>query len=276
MLTDIFARRYDGVPIRRDFTELDQALMVQMFSILAEDVAPYDGVPEQEVHEFWATLERKLAREFGISSLSNKLNMVGQLLPPVAVCHAWMFAKFGKWETADGYVKMRLSLIELGFRQREEGLAEKRPKLLASIDASTVRLSGPNAASDAAKITSMMQADAVRNSSGFRSAVEELNARLRQAGYPLHYHNGFLQFSQDREIEKNVEAPFWPLVAGPKWSNVDHDMKEAVDLRDTGGRDPAWYAARALESTIKIISDEKGWTHGGEKGAHNFIDNLVS
>jgi hypothetical protein len=30
------------------------------------------------------------------------------------------------------------------------------------------------------------------------------------------------------------------------------------------------------ESTIKIISDEKGWTHGGEKGAHNYIDNLGS
>lgn len=53
-------------------------------------------------------------------------------------------------------------------------------------------------------------------------------------------------------------------------------MKEAVDLRDSGGRDPAWYAAKALESAIKIISTEKGWTHGTEKGAHNFIDNLAS
>ena len=31
-----------------------------------------------------------------------------------------------------------------------------------------------------------------------------------------------------------------------------------------------------MESTIKIISGKKGWTHGGEKGAHNFIDNLRS
>jgi hypothetical protein len=65
-------------------------------------------------------------------------------------------------------------------------------------------------------------------------------------------------------------------VADPKWANVDTDMKEAIDRRDTGGRDPAWYAARALESTIKIISAEKGWTHGGEKGPHNFVDNLAS
>jgi hypothetical protein len=53
-------------------------------------------------------------------------------------------------------------------------------------------------------------------------------------------------------------------------------MKEAVDRRDARDRDPAWYAARALESTIKIISEQKGWTHGGEKGAHNYIENLHS
>ena len=46
--------------------------------------------------------------------------------------------------------------------------------------------------------------------------------------------------------------------------------------RDSGGRDPAFYAAKALESAIKIISNDRGWTHGGEKGAHNFIDNLAS
>ena len=33
-------------------------------------------------------------------------------------------------------------------------------------------------------------------------------------------------------------------------------MKEALDHRDTGQRDAAFYAARALESTIKIISDK--------------------
>jgi hypothetical protein len=53
-------------------------------------------------------------------------------------------------------------------------------------------------------------------------------------------------------------------------------MKEALDQRDSGGADPAFYAARALESTIKIISDRKDWTHGGEKGVSNFIDNLGS
>jgi hypothetical protein len=106
-------------------------------------------------------------------------------------------------------------------------------------------------------------------------AVNELNARFRQADCQLHYHNGFIQISEDQTVEREIETPFWRLLAQPKWHNVDHDMKEAIDLRDTGGRDPAFYAARSLESTIKIISDEKQLTTGKEKGAHNYIDNLM-
>ena len=111
---------------------------------------------------------------------------------------------------------------------------------------------------------------------GFQTNVDELNARFRQAGYPLNYHNGFIQISTDDLVQKQVETPFWMLVADPVWQNVDVDMKNALDLRDSDGRDPAFYAARALESTIKIISDKRGWTHRGEKGAHNYIDNLAS
>ncbi|WP_334262045.1 hypothetical protein [Bradyrhizobium sp. 6(2017)] len=104
--------------------------------------------------------------------------------------------------------------------------------------------------------------------------MAELNSRLRQAECKLHYHNGFIQISQDDTVAQEIENPFWRLVADPKWHNVDHDMKEAIDLRDTGGCDPAFYAARSLESTIKIISGEKQLTTGKEKGAANYINNL--
>jgi hypothetical protein len=87
-------------------------------------------------------------------------------------------------------------------------------------------------------------------------------------------HNGFIQISENETVAREIETPFWNLVAESKWQNVDHDMKEAIDLRDTGGRDPAFYAARSLESTIKIISDEKQLTRGNEKGAAQYIDNL--
>jgi hypothetical protein len=109
----------------------------------------------------------------------------------------------------------------------------------------------------------------------FQMAVNELNARFRQADCQLHYHNGFIQISEDQTVAQEIETPFWKLVAHPKWHNVDHDMKEAIDLRDTGGRDPARYAVHSLESTVKIISDEKKLTKGNEKGAHSYIDNLM-
>lgn len=98
----------------------------------------------------------------------------------------------------------------------------------------------------------------------FQAAVNELNERFRRADCALNYHNGFIQRSADARIAEQIEAPFWHFVADAKWKNVDTDMKEAVDRRDDGSRDPALYAVRALESTIKIISEDKGWTHGKE------------
>ena len=105
----------------------------------------------------------------------------------------------------------------------------------------------------------------------FAASVDELNVRLRRADCALHYHNGYIQISSDNIMQKNLEEPFWAVVSGPLWKNVDLDIKEAIDRRDTGIKDAAFYAARALESTIKIISEQKGWTHGGEKGAHNRV-----
>lgn len=110
----------------------------------------------------------------------------------------------------------------------------------------------------------------------FQAAVDELNARFVQARCDLNYHNGFIQRSTDPLSEEQVEKPFWALIRDPQWKNVDLDMKEALDQRDSGARDPAFYAARALERTIKIVSDLRCLTHGREKGAHNFIDNLAS
>jgi hypothetical protein len=53
-------------------------------------------------------------------------------------------------------------------------------------------------------------------------------------------------------------------------------MAEAIDLRDTGGRDPSFYAAKALESAIKIICTIKGWETGNEKGVSDYLNHLES
>jgi hypothetical protein len=117
---------------------------------------------------------------------------------------------------------------------------------------------------------------APRNRDSLQRALDELNDRFREASMPLEYHNGFVQFVQDGLTQRQMAAPFWDMLQDPKWANVDMDIKEAIDRRDNNGRDPALYAAKALESTLKIISDEKGWTTGKEKGASNYIDNLLS
>ena len=59
-------------------------------------------------------------------------------------------------------------------------------------------------------------------------------------------------------------------MADPKWKHFDYDMKEAIDLRDDGGRDPAFYAAKALESYQ--ISKNEYLTTGREMGAFNFMN----
>jgi hypothetical protein len=109
-----------------------------------------------------------------------------------------------------------------------------------------------------------------------RQATEELNVRLQQNGTGLIYNNGFLHIADDQLTAHRIAKPFWDVVADAKWATVDQEMKEAFDRLDHGQPDAFTHATKALESTVKIISDEKGWTTGNEKGAANFIDDLVS
>ncbi len=105
--------------------------------------------------------------------------------------------------------------------------------------------------------------------------TQELNERFRIARLPLEYHNGIIQKVVDPLVSAQVVGPFWQLLTDPKWANVDTHMKQSLHERDLKIADAHFPALQALESTIKIISDEKGWTLGTEKGAANYINNLV-
>jgi len=113
---------------------------------------------------------------------------------------------------------------------------------------------GPQLAPIAATIADMLQAQSLR----------------------LAYRNGRFDPSDGPAVERAVHDPFWDLVAEPRWDNVRIDMQQAFALRDNGGPNPALYATRALESTVKIISGDRGWLTGRERGAANVIDTLVS
>lgn len=267
------------------FYDEQRRLLVQGWQLL-NDVCPYyvDGKEDKHGKDFWTRIHGLLARELGLTELSpsytgfyNKQDQwQGVHHTTVQMCEKWMLVPFDGKVSADRFVKERLSLVEIGFRQHENFVAGLNAKLADNIliaesfdqrgERKGLRVPGNSA--DGVRATNLTL------NAKLQTAVTELNTRFRQADCQLHYHNGFIQISEDQKVAQEIETPFWKLVAQPKWHNVDHDMKEAIDLRDTRGRDPALYAAKSLESAIKIISDEKQLTRGNENGAANYIDNL--
>ncbi|MVA19509.1 hypothetical protein GOZ94_11170 [Agrobacterium vitis] len=142
-------------------------------------------------------------------------------------------------------------------------LAKQKSKLPL---ARGIRLPG-NAADSVRAINKVMNG-------AFNELTDDLNQRLRLAGYDLAYHNGLIQQVNDQTIGHQIEKPFWALVGKSPWGNVDHQMKEAIDCRDNGDRMAAFHAVSALESCIKIICHTKGWSTGMEKGANDFLNHL--
>lgn len=293
MLTDIFAYRYLKQTIWSQYTETEQRLLNQAFGIV-KDVLPYytsEGKENEKNKEKWKLLHDQLARELGVNELSTRYysytqkNAFGQELPVsgwfpwVHVCEQFVTAKYTGQCDADRFIKERISFVELALRLRGEEVALANSQLSAALVQAALRdkeipsRSGiriPGSAADGVKAWN------AKMNSVFEGQVAELNERFRRAKTPLTYHNGFIQFAMDQQIEKHIAKPFWDLVANAPWENVDIDMKEALDRRDSNDKDPAIFAAKALESAIKIVSDTKGWTRGTENGAAQYIDNLVS
>ncbi len=179
----------------------------------------------------------------------------------------------------DAWVKDRLSLVEIAFRMRAQQIAvanAELPNVIAKADLEDNRTQIRNAMRLPGRRADGVRAVNARINAAFAELVHDLNERLRLAQYKLTYHNGFIQLFEDETVNATVAAPFWQLVGMAPWDNVDLQMKEAIDRRDNGDRMAAFHAVCALESCIKIISDLKTWTTGNEKGAANYVANLVS
>ncbi|MEE2732131.1 MAG: hypothetical protein VYA55_15040 [Pseudomonadota bacterium] len=292
MLTDIFAYRYRDYPIWKTFSEIEKRLLNQLFGVVKEAIPYYDsnGKPIKSSEEKWRSLHDNLSRELGVDELHGRYysytnkNHLGQSFP-VSGFFGWDYAceKFVKTDCPsehpdpDRFIKERISFIELAMRQRYGALQIINANLPKSIldaklrDANTNRrlLNQRSTVDDVSAMNQTLN-------DTYSSQVNEINERFRRARAPLTLHNGFIQVSTDELVESCIASPFWEIVSDPIWENVDIDIKEALDRRDSNGKDPALFAAKALESTIKIISDQKGWTSGKENGASNYIDNLVS
>jgi hypothetical protein len=292
MLTDIFADRYAKRILWEQCTETETRLLTQCFRIIAEQLMPYwtaDGKESDPAKRKWTSLHDRLSMELGLDELAPKVyafqaTVMGKphttsgFWTVDKVCKDFVCAKYTRAVSADRFMKERISFVELAFRLREEELTaldRERPTILGGLNFDDLIDSGrgiriPGKPGEGRKaFNKSLKAQ-------FAQYVDELNERFCRTGTQLNYHNGFIQVAADELVEHQIERPFWAVVGDPIWKNVDTDMKEALDRRDGGQKDPVLYAARALESMIKIISDQKGWTHGREKGAHNYIDNLGS
>lgn len=292
MLTDIFAHRYLKYPIWPTYTEEVRRLLNQSIA-LAKEVMPYYNPEGKEIDANkakWKSIHDRLARELGVGELSQRYysytqkNALGQDCPVSGffswdhVCSQFVTAiPSPAVGNVDGFIKERISFIELVMRLREEEIAQINTRLPQTLLEKKIlgRKSGGALRLPGSTVEGVKAWNSTVNAT-FQGQAAELNERFRRAGAPLSYHNGFIQVAIDQIIEKHISKPFWDLVSEPAWANVDIDMKEALDRRDSNDKDPALFAAKALESAIKIISDTKGWTRGTEGGAATYIDNLVS
>lgn len=293
MLTDIFARRYANYTIWTQYTENEPRLLQQCIGV-AKDVLPYYsfGKVNETQKAKWNSIHDRLARELGVRELWPRFfttttkwqgveSQSTHTSEWVTMCEYYVTSGYVPHAhgNVDRYMKERLSLIELVMRERQNEINEMNRTLEQrardAVTQALLRMSrGPGTITR--DLESEIRSETAAINETFNASVNELNVRFQQAGAPLSYHNGFIQVAKDEQIEKQVAKPFWEAIADPKWQNVAIDMNEALDRRDSGAGYAAWFACKALESAIKIISDLKGWSTGNEKGAQNYIDNLVA
>lgn len=256
MITDIFYKRYpnvgyfpNGVPRHL------HVFFRQGAQIVFDDLAPHVNNIENVCNKAYT----KLIREIG--------HGLFQANSAKDICMGALYEVYDLWNDAHGsatdFVKYRFSLIELLFSEIEFNLIQDSAN--KSIGIGLFKKKTPET-----NIQSNLHQDA------YQAGIQELNHRLRESDLPFHFHNGLFQYNTDQLSETVVYEPFWKILKDQKWTNVDLDIKEAMDRKDNNGRDVVLYALKALESTIKIISDDKGWSSGKERGAANYIDNLVS
>lgn len=305
MLHDILVHRYPNLHIRDDWYEADRRFKVQAAMMLRDVLGGPDetGKLPEFVEKRYRGIHDIVRRELGLDQLSARsfVGTNGTRYPYnwMEICCNFLKDEFLATYNVNRFILFRLSLVEQAYRWRWNEIQNWNAKLPEALENAKrtdqlTLLSSKRVTTGLPKSTSVSGVSSVLDllnsqsseqrtlsvnaemNANWEAHVHELNERLRFAQYPFHFHNGFLQLSEDQKIAREIHEPFWALVADRKWANVDLQMKEAIDRRDSSDRTAGLHAMSALESVIKIISDEKGWTTGNEKGAANYVNNLGS
>ena len=282
MITDIFLRRYPEYEVA-----FQNSFFVQLFNIyddhhigihgtLLDKIQdyPYSSYADEHIRII-AQSQKKLCNELGCPDL----NKPEYKQPDWGYPDYRIFKNYVFDESINPLEK--ISFFEILFRDTEKHILSEIEFIETNIPtyearSAQIKAKGANYHDDGEEKLKKALPQLERKKLALGNMRTGIEQRLKLHKTELAYHNGHFQKSADPAIELTIAVPSWSLMSDPKYKNVETDMLEALDRYDSGDRDPAFYAAKALESMIKIICEEKGYTIGNEKGAADYLSHLNS
>lgn len=223
-------------------TDVPPKEIVKFFGQIVGDLEKYfSGYDCIFLNSLYKKAYKDLCRETGKKCFMTYAK-INYDIPHQELCYNILYTEYDLWFDCHGdfdyFIKIKLDLIEL-------------------IYANAVEM--------------------VKNSKIIDSDIKNLiNQRLNENNICFLCFNGLFTRVYDEKIFSIIEEPFWDTIKDPIWNNVAQEIKCANLLMSSNMPGSVLESLKALESSIKIISDKKGWSTGNEKGASNYIDNLVS
>jgi len=213
---------------------------VEAFFNQSAHIIYYDLFPLAKTSKpFLKDIYHSFVRELGVTAIG-KGNAFGDIFIN------YIQEPYDVWKTNDDisdFLKKKISLIELIFSEIEIIVFERNNKKY--IDE-------------------------------FENVVNELNLRFRESKLGLFYNHKSIDTYNDKLISENIYEPYWEIMKDEKYKSIDDDIKISFKRLNSNENDAAFYSMRALESCIKIISDDLKLATGKERGAFNYIDTLGS
>jgi hypothetical protein len=110
-------------------------------------------------------------------------------------------------------------------------------------------------------------------------AVDELNHRFREngVGYEFNWDANQLLCVKSMAIHQETVRPALSLLAEPRFETANQEYLEAhKHFRKGEYGDCLTECCKALESTIKIVCDQKGWGYGPRAAANELLQTYIS
>ena len=103
-------------------------------------------------------------------------------------------------------------------------------------------------------------------------AIQELNARFKEHGIGYQFESGKIRRIDSTLIHNEITKPVLNLLWNPKFSGPNEEYLKAHDHYKHGNNKECLVEClKALESTIKVIFEEKGWSYDKTDSAAKLI-----